>query len=339
MRELGEGRILSTMKVVLFQQYKFELWNPPTTAVAQLRKNFPQLEIVNPATADEALAEIRDAEVAIGATFKPEHLIAARQLRWLHSPAAAVHHYMFPEFIASPVMLTNGRRIFAKPVAEHVIALIFALAKRIPTCVHYQQSRTWGQQLLWQTQPRPREVAGTTLGLVGLGAIGREVVVRAKALGMNVIAVRERPSEPAEGVSAVYGTRDLPKLLAESDFVVLAAPVTAGTTHIINASSFAQMKPTASLINVGRGALIDEVALLNALQTKQIAGAALDVFEEEPLPSTSPLWPLENLLITPHSAGFVENLWEHHVEGFSKNLRRYLAGEPLLDLVDKSRGY
>jgi phosphoglycerate dehydrogenase-like enzyme len=156
---------------------------------------------------------------------------------------------------------------------------------------------------------------------------------------MNVIAVREHPENVADGVSKVYGTQNLDQLLMLSDFVVLAAPVTSNTRHLINAERLGLMKPGAYLINVGRGALIDESALVKSLQTKQIAGAALDVFEEEPLPADSPLWAMENLLITPHCAGFIENLWERHLGLISENLRRYLGGLPLLGLVDKASGY
>ena len=327
------------MKVVLFQQHKFELWNPPLWVAEQLQQRFPQLEVVHPSSLDELAAQLPDADIALGSTLPLDLLAAAQKLKWVHSPAAAVHHYMLPEFTSRPVLLTNGRSTFAAPVAEHVLALVFALARQIPTCVRYQAQRTWGQQRLWDARPRPREVTGATLGLVGLGAIGAEVVHRAKALGMNVIAVREHLQKPTDGVSKVYGTSDIDQLLAPSDFVVLAAPVTSKTTHLINAERLAQMKPSAYLINVGRGALIDEASLAKALQTKQIAGAALDVFEEEPLPTTSPLWTLENLLITPHCAGFIENLWQRHLELIAENLRRYLAGEPLLGLVDKVRGY
>jgi len=197
----------------------------------------------------------------------------------------------------------------------------------------------WGQQLLWDTAPRPREVMGATLGLVGLGAIGREIVQRVTALGMKVIAVREHPEKSAAGVTAVYGPQGLDKLLSQSDFVVLAAPVTANTQHLINAATLTHMQPHAYLINVGRGALLDEPALVEALRKKQIAGAALDVFNEEPLPEDSPLWQLENLLITPHTAGLTEKLWERHYALICASMRRYLAGENLPSIVDKARGY
>jgi len=327
------------MKVVLFQQHNFELWNPPPWVASQLQERFPQLEIVHPATPEDLVCELRDAEIAIGSTLPPDELARAPRLKWVHSPAAAVHQFMVPDFIASPAVLTNGRDVFGATVAEHVIALILALARQLPSCFRFQTQRVWGQQLLWNSTTRPRTIAGTTLGLVGLGAIGSAVAQRATALGMKVVALRQHPEKPAENVMAVYGPQEIAKLLAQSDFVVLSAPVTPASRNLIDAERLALMKPTACLINVGRGALVDEVALTKALQAKQIAGAALDVFEEEPLPQDSPLWALENLLITPHCAGFIENLWERHVEEISVNLSRYLAGQPLVGLVDKTNGY
>jgi phosphoglycerate dehydrogenase-like enzyme len=331
--------MFGTMKVVLFQQHKFELWNPPPWVASQLQERFPQLRFVHPSTPEDLLLELRDAEVAIGSTLPPDELARASQLQWVHSPAAAVHQFMVPAFIASPAILTNGRAVFGATVAEHVIALILALARQLPACERFQRQRIWGQQLLWNAETRPRTIAGATLGLVGLGTIGSAVAQRAGALGMNVIAVREHPEMAAENVTAVYASHERSKFLSQSDFVVLAVPVTAASRHWMDATRLAQMKPTACLINVGRGALVDEVALTKALQSKQIAAAALDVFEEEPLAENSPLWALENLLITPHCAGFIANLWERHVEQISANLGRYLAGYPLVGLVDKTRGY
>jgi len=327
------------MKVVLFQQHKFELWNPPPWVAIELQERFPELQVVHPATPEDLVLELRDAEVAIGSTLPPLELARAEQLKWVHSPAAAVHQFMVPEFVASPALLTNGRAVFGETVAEHVIALILALARQLPACFRFQTQRVWGQQLLWNSQTRPRTVAGATLGLVGLGAIGSAVARMAKALDIDVIAVRQHPERTAQNVTAVFGPAEIHKVLSQSDFVVLAVPVTPSSTRLMDTGRLAQMKPTACLINVGRGTLVDEVALAKVLLEKQIAGAALDVFEEEPLPVDSPLWALENLLITPHCAGFIENLWERHVEQISANLRRYLAGQPLVGLVDKTLGY
>jgi phosphoglycerate dehydrogenase-like enzyme len=260
-------------------------------------------------------------------------------LRWVHSPAAAVHTLIFPEFIASNVTLTNAREVHAPVVAEHVMALMLALGKRLPDCIGLQLRHCWGQQALWGQQTRPRELAGDTLGIVGLGTIGREVACRAKAFGMRVIGTREHPETAADHVDAVYGSGELPKVLSEADFVVLAAPITSNTKKLMNATTLAHMKPSAYLINVGRGALVDEGALAEALRSQGIAGAALDVFEKEPLPADSELWDVPNLLITPHSAGLTERLWERHYALIKGNLRRYLAGERLLQVVDKQKGY
>jgi phosphoglycerate dehydrogenase-like enzyme len=327
------------MKILIAQKHWFSLWVMPDSVVERLRADFPNHEFVYIKDYAQIDREIPDAEVFIGWTMRPEQLAAARKLRWVHSPAAAVHTLIFPELVASSVVLTNAREVHAPVVAEHVMALILALAKRIPDCVSLQRRREWGQQALWDKQPRPRELDGDTLGIVGLGSIGREVARRAAAFGMRVVATREHPEKSAEHVQAIYGPSGLPVLLAESDYVALAAPITPGTKNLINATSLAQMKPSAYLINVGRGALVDEPALAEALRSRRIAGAALDVFDREPLPAESELWDIPNLLITPHSAGLTERLWDRHYLLLKENLRRYLAGEPLLQVVDKQKGY
>jgi phosphoglycerate dehydrogenase-like enzyme len=224
-------------------------------------------------------------------------------------------------------------------VAEHVIALIFALAKKIPGSVRLQEKHVWGQQILWDELPRIREVAGATLGMVGLGSIGRAVAKSAKALGMRVIAVREHPEKGSEGADAVLGPAQIDEMFRQADYIVLAAPITASTKAIANAERLALMKRDACLINVGRGQLVDEAVLAAALLEKKIGGAALDVFPKEPLAADSPLWDVPNLLITPHTAALTDKLWERHYTLFSDNLRSYLAGQPLLAVVDKRKGY
>lgn len=328
------------MKLLILLHHRFELWNAPDWFTARLCADFPSLEVVHLTSYDRIADELPDADIAVTWSLRPEQFALARKLCWIHSPAAAVHLLMLPELIDSDVVVTNAREVHGPVVAEHVIALVFALAKKIPEAVRLQQKHTWGQEMLWKKPPRPREVSGATLGLIGLGSIGREVARKAAALGMTVVAVRENPAkETPQAVDQVYSPLALDQLLQQSDFIVLAAPVTAATQGMINAERFARMKPDAYLINVGRGPLIDEAALIDALSIHKIAGAALDVFTEEPLPADSPLWDLPNLLITPHSAGLTEKLWERHYSFFSDNLRRFLAGEPLLYQVDKRRGY
>ena len=204
----------------------------------------------------------------------------------------------------------------------------------------FQQKHIWGQEILWEEHVAPAEVAGATLGLVGLGSIGRNVARRASALGMQVLSVREHAnSEKPEFVDEVLPSSKLNEMLGQADYVVLAAPVVAATRGMIGSEQLSRMKPEGCLINVGRGPLIDEAALIEALREGKIAGAALDVFEQEPLPSDSPLWDLDNVLITPHTAGMTTKLWERHYTLFSENLRRFIKGEPLLAVVDKKQGY
>jgi phosphoglycerate dehydrogenase-like enzyme len=205
--------------------------------------------------------------------------------------------------------------------------------------MQYQAKHEWSQDKLWHEQPRPREVAGSTVAVIGMGGIGREFASRAKALGIKVLAVRENPSKGLSGADAVYSPEEIDEVLPQADYVLLCPPVTPATTGLMNAARLGKMKPDAYLINVARGPLIDEPALLDALQKRRIAGAALDVFNEEPLPSSSPFWLLDNILITPHTAAVTERLWERHYRLIVDNMKRFLAGEPLMNQVDKHRGY
>ena len=326
-----------SFKVVICVRHAFELWTAPAWFSERLRKDFPQLQIAHLPDYKRLTEEIADAEVFVGWSLRAEQVAAAKKLRWIHSTAAAVHQLLLPELVASDVLLTNSTQVHGPVVAEHALALILALAKRLPSAGKLQERGVWGQTTLWEE--RPREVAGATLGVVGLGSIGSELVRLARAIGMRVVAMREHPEKGTGGADAIYGPENLARLLAEADYVVLAAPLTEKSRALIDARRLAQMKPDAFLINVSRGALVDEAALAAALEKHTIAGAALDVFAAEPLPAESPLWRLENLLITPHTAAVTARLWERHYKLLADNLRRYLAGEPLRGIVDKTRGY
>lgn len=351
------------MKVVILLHHRFGLWNPPEWFAGRLRKDFPQIEVVHLREYDGAEPQLRDADVLVTWSLRAEQFAQAKELRWIHSPAAAVHQLIIPEIVASDVILTNARSVHGPVVAEHALALILAMAKKLPQAMRFQVAHVWGQQQLWEECPGPREIAGATLGVIGLGNIGREIAWRAATLGMMVVAVREHPEKGFEGVfgpdvagsglsrvtwdehsrahgpGRVYGPDRLDSMLAEADYVVVAAPLTARTRGIVNAERLAKMKPGACLINVARGALVDEGALVEALKTRKIAGAALDVFPAEPVPPESPLWNIESVLITPHTAAVTDRLWTRHYELLSENLRRFISGAPLLGLVDKTKGY
>ncbi|HKU22883.1 MAG TPA: D-2-hydroxyacid dehydrogenase [Terriglobales bacterium] len=328
------------MKLLIALHHRFELWTAPAWVRERLQKQFPELEVVQLPDYSGMTEHIRDADAALAWSLRPEQFRAARKLRWIHSTAAAVHQLIFPELVASEVVLTNSREVHGPVVAEHALALMFAVARKIPAAVRYQQQHVWGQERMWLEGPMPGELQGATLGLIGLGSIGSEIARRAAALGMRVLAAREHPERGgAEGVALVFGPAQLGDLLATSDYVVLAAPVTSATQRLIDRTRLAQMRPTACLINVGRGVLVDETALADALRHKQIAAAALDVLEKEPMPPDSPLWDMDNVLITPHTGSVTPRLWERQYILISENVRRFLAGEPLLGVVEKHRGY
>jgi phosphoglycerate dehydrogenase-like enzyme len=328
------------MKLLIVLHHRFELWNAPSWLPERLRSEFPEVDIVHRNSYAGMEGALREVEILIAWSLRPEQFAAAGKLRWIHSPAAAVHQLLFPELVKSDVVLTNARAVHGPVVAEHVIAQILALAKNIPQAVRLQQGRVWGQEALWRGRPRPREIAGTTLGLVGLGSIGREVAARAAAFGMRVIAVREHAeSAPVPPVEEVMSPVRIDDMLQRADFVVLCAPLTSETRGLINAERIAKMKPDSCLINVSRGPLVEDDALIDALARGRIGGAALDVFTKEPLAADSPFWNLENLLITPHTAAVTDRLWERHYSLIRENLRRYLATEPLLGVVDKGKGY
>jgi phosphoglycerate dehydrogenase-like enzyme len=328
------------MKLLIVVHHRFELWKAPAWVAEELRREFPQVEVVHLAGYDDIAEQICDAEIVVAWSLRPEQIKHAARLRWIHSPAAAVHQLMYPELVERDIVVTNAREVHGPVVAEQVIALILALAKKLPQAVRLQAQHVWGQEVLWNDRPRVREIAGATLGLVGVGSIGGEVAKRAAALGMRVMAVREHPEkESPQGVEQVFGPHQLDEFLGQPDYVVLAAPVTPSTTSLMNAARLARMKPEACLINVSRGPLVDEAALADALRQRRLGGAALDVFLKEPLPPDSPLWEVENLLITPHTAALTDQLWPRHYALIRENLRRYLAHEPLLAMVDKSKGY
>jgi len=328
------------MKLLILIHHPFALWSAPEWLGNRIHRNFPQVEVEQRNTYKNLEEHIRDAEIFFGWSLRGEQVSAAKKLRWIHSTAAAVHQLMSQELRASDIVVTNARSVHGPVVAEHTIAMMFALAKCLPAAVRYQQQRVWAQEQIAYHHPCPGELAGATLGLIGYGAIGSAIALRAGALGMRVLVVRKHPQRESgpEDIKTFCPDR-LDEIISQSDYLVLAAPLTEKTHHLINAERLARMKLGAYLINVSRGALIDESALTDALRNHRIGGAALDVFDHEPLPADSPLWDLDNLLITPHTAATTDKMWERHYALIKENLRRYLAGEPLLGLVDKQVGY
>ncbi len=327
------------MKLLVVLHHRFSLWQAPPWFAERLRRDFPQLNVVHLSNYERLNQEIADADIAIAWSLRGEQIKLATRLKWIHSTATAVHALMSPELKSSDIIVTNARDVHGPVVAEHALALTFALAKRLSQAVKYQQQRHWAQAELWDQMPRPRELSGATMTILGLGGIGRPLAKMAKGVGMRVVGVREHDERKCEDVDTVYGWDRLERALREADFVVLALPVTPKTHHLMNAARLAYLRPDAYLVNVGRGVLIDEEALVQALRAHSFAGAALDVTVEEPLSPQSPLWEMENVLITPHIASLTDKMWERHYTAFSENLARFLAGQGLLWVVSKEKEY
>jgi phosphoglycerate dehydrogenase-like enzyme len=213
------------MKLLIVVHHRLDLWNVPPWVGERLRAEFPQVQVVLRDTYEGIDPDLRNAEIIFTISLRPEQFAVTRNLRWIHAPSAAVHQLLSAELVNSDVVLTNSREVHGPVVAEHVMGLIFALAKKIPQAVRFQQQHVWGQEQIWNEGVHPREIAGATLGLIGVGSIGCRVAKMASSLGMRVIAVREHVDKPRpEGIEAVFATSQLDDLLRQSDYVVMAAP-------------------------------------------------------------------------------------------------------------------
>ena len=259
-------------------------------------------------------------------------LNAAPSLRWHHAPNAGVNHILTPKYLERDLILTNGAGVHGIPIAEFVITYLLAYSKRLPSLYKLQNEHNWQRGLPIQ------ELFGKTLLIIGAGGIGQEIAVRAKAFGMRIFGSSRHP-EPLPNFDKVVRANEWKELLPEAEFVVIAAPLTPETKGMIDMETLGLFRPDSYLINIARGAIVDELALTKALQEGWIAGAALDTVFTEPLPAESPLWTLPNVFITPHCSGNSPRVKERTLALFLDNLTRYRQGQPLRNLVDKTAGY
>jgi phosphoglycerate dehydrogenase-like enzyme len=327
------------------------------------------MAVVNAQDESEARAAIADAEAFFG-KLTPDLLASARHLRWVQAPTASLEHYMFPALVEHPCVLTNMRGLYSDVIADHVFGYILCFARNFHVYIRNQLEARWApvggkpeeaapagagrtrgagqaEQQGFVTGPAHvsavdrshMHLADATLGVVGLGQIGSEIARRGLAFGMRVLAVDPVQTMAPPGVAALWRLERLPDLLRESDFVVIAAPHTPETVKLFRRPQFRQMKPTAYLINIGRGAIVDLGDLVAALRAAEIGGAGLDVYETEPLPADHPLWGMPNVILTPHVAGNSPRIAERHLAVLLDNVRRFARGEPLATPVDKRRWF
>lgn len=329
-------------RLVFNMQDERPAWAPPPWVVPKLREaagpHWDVAAVDAPASgrgdgggaSEEALRAVRGAEVLLTLGLPRPLLQAAleppSQLRWIHSGAAGVASLLHPEIAAAGIVLTNSAGVHAEPIAETVMGMVLHYARGLDRAVHSQQLRAWSPAWFEQVG-NVREVQGSTLGVVGYGGIGRAVAERARALGMNVLATRRSGGAPLD---QVFGS---------SDFVVLCLPSTPATRGMVDAPRLACMQSHAVLINVGRGDVLDEIALADALRSGRLRGAALDVVADEPLPADSPLWSLPGVLLMPHVSATSPRFWERQMALILANLERYSSGGALLNVVDAGKGY
>ncbi len=327
---------------------------PPVdeTRLAQICSAVADWRVVNADSEASALKAMVDADCFFG-KITPDLLQGAERLRWIQSPTASLEHYMFPELTEHDSVLTNMRGLFSDVIADQVMGYVLCFARQLVTYIRQQTERKWAPvggeegRSDFKTGPghvspidlKHRQLQTQTLGIVGLGEIGQELARRAAAFGMTVVGVDHRENIELKEVANVWKPADLERLLERSDYVVVCAPHTPATVGMFSREQFRVMRSDAYLINIGRGALVKLDDLVASLSAGEIAGAALDVFEVEPLPPEHALWAMENVILTPHIAGYAPCIAERHLNVLLENLRAFDRGDALRNQVDKRRWY
>jgi phosphoglycerate dehydrogenase-like enzyme len=317
----------------------FSQWNAQPVMPDTIRQRWPEMNVVHLKDLARLPAELADADVFVGSVLRQPDFLHAKKLKWVHSTSAGVTQLTYPELRNSGIVLTNASGVFSVPMAEHIIGLMLALARNFPDTVRQQDKAEWSQQKLWDKPQHLSELKGNLLLIVGYGSIGKEVAMRAKAFGMRVWGVTKSGKGDLTHVEKIIAAADLNTALPEADYVLLCAPETPQTQRLIGLDQVSRMKRGARLINVGRGSLLDEPALIMALENKTLSGAAIDVTEKEPLPADSPLWRAPNLFITPHTSAVSDRLWHRETALLMKLLGQWFDGRELSNRVDFARGY
>jgi D-2-hydroxyacid dehydrogenase (NADP+) len=309
----------------------------PEVHIREIRSVSPEVQIRKESKESALIDAVGEAEILFTGEANLEIIKAAPKLRWIHSWGAGVEELLsIPEVARGSVILTNSSGIHSIPISEHVIALMLIFTRKLKEFILFQNNGVWHVP---DETYNFDELKGKTVGIVGLGSIGSEIAKKAKCFGMTVLATRRTITAKPTFVDELLPSYDLKRLLKESDFVVISAPLTSKTKGMIGAQEFANMKRTAYIINIGRGGIIQQNELISALKQKKIAGAGLDVFETEPLQPNSDLWHMKNVIVTPHVAGETAHYYERTTKIFCENLRRYINKTPLINVVDKKAGY
>jgi phosphoglycerate dehydrogenase-like enzyme len=325
-------------KLTICVWHPFSEWRPPSSLADAIRSRWPAMHVVHLPDYGRLAQELPDTDIFVGYSLRAKQLSDAKKLKWIHSTAAGVAQLMYPELRDSGIVVTNPSGIFSVPMAEHTMGLLIALTRNFPDSVRYQDRSLWSQQVLWDKYPL-NELNGKILLIVGYGSIGHELARRAKSFDMRVWGVSRTGKGDATFAEKIVPATQLREVIPCADYVVISAPETHETHHLIGAPELALLKPTARLINVARGSLLDQSALIAALQAHKLAGAALDVTDPEPPSPEDPLWQTPSLFLTPHTSAISDQLWPRQTALFLDLLERWFEGRDLFNLVDFHRGY
>jgi phosphoglycerate dehydrogenase-like enzyme len=315
------------------------VWNLDEKYPRLLSEKFPSVRVVAARDKEESLRHLPEAEVMYGWTLPEEHFGRAGKLRWLHSAFAGVDELLHPALVESDVRVTCSRGVSSAALADHAMGMLLALSRGLAVAVRDGASGSWNRERYFGGDPMPLELDGRVLGILGFGSIGREVARRGRAFGMKIHAFKRNRTQEEDLADRLFGPTELEEFLASADALAVTLPLTRATEGILDGRSLGWMKPGALLVNVARGRLIREEALVRVLETGRLSGAGLDVFEQEPLPAGSPLFRLPNVILTPHIAGLHAHYLDRATSLFMVNLGRYLKGVTLLHEVDKRSGY
>ena len=326
-------------KLTICVWHPFTEWRPKPEMAEAIRRRWPAMRVLHLPDYSRLAEELPDTDIFVGYSLRAEQLKSARKLKWIHSTATGVAQLMYPELRDSGVMVTNPRGIFSVPMAEHTMGLLLALARNFPGSVRHQDKADWGQQQLWDEPQHLTELNGRVLLIVGFGSIGRELAVRAAAFQMRVWGVTRSGQGDRKLAEKLFSAKQLHEALPEADYVVAAAPETTETKHLFGSEEFVHMKAGATFVNVARGSLVNQEALIAALQAGKLSGAALDVTDPEPLPAENALWRAPRLFITPHTSAISDRLWTRQTAVLMGLLEKWFAGEELFNRVDLGRGY
>jgi phosphoglycerate dehydrogenase-like enzyme len=327
------------MKILLFNEHWNRFWTLPPELVPRLQHDFPQVEFRQAKSEAEVRKFLPDSEVYFGYRYVREYLKEAKALKWIQVPAVNIHPLLNIGLAERNILVTNSRGLLSVAIAEHVIGFMLVFSRKFLQSWRFQQMHQYGARELLNDPPPMTELRGKTVVILGAGGIGKEVAKLSKAFGMRVLASKKHP-EKLENFDVIYGAENFREALPEADYLVLSLPRTSETDHLIGIDELSQLKSSCVLINVARAKIVDHDALITSLKENRIRGAALDVFEQEPLPADSVLYELPNVFLTPHTAGVdTAEHWPRMTELFVENLRRYIEGRPLRNIVNLHDGY